>query len=109
MPLRRGGGAAVNRRDAIDDCLRRLVPAAPDYDRDEIRDHALHSPGLKTAAPDKAAWLSLVAHVRHVYTDYDELLADGYDVDSARHFCLDQINEVLTDWGCKRQVTGEEE
>ena len=49
-------------------------------------DHALDSAGLKSAAPETAAWLSLVAYVRHVFTDYDDLLAQGYDRDSARHF-----------------------
>jgi hypothetical protein len=31
-------------------------------------------------------------------------LSDGYDVPSARHYCLEQINEVLEEWECIRQV-----
>ena len=38
-------------------------------------DHAIDSRGLSVASPEIAAWLSLVAYVRHTFTDYDELLA----------------------------------
>ncbi|TXM89282.1 DUF2293 domain-containing protein, partial [Methylobacterium sp. WL103] len=46
-----------------------------------------------------AARLALVAYARHVFTDYDDLLAEGYDRDSARHFVLDALNAVLAGWG----------
>ena len=46
-----------------------------------------------------AARLALVSYARHVFTDYDELLADGYDRDSARHFVLDDLNAALAAWG----------
>ena len=36
-----------------------------------IVDHAVDGPGLKPASPETAAWLSLVAYVRHVFTDYN--------------------------------------
>jgi hypothetical protein len=85
-----------------------LVPLCPAYDRDEIAGHARTAPGLGKAAPETAVWLSLVAHIRHVYTDYEDLLADGYGIEAARHFCRATINRVLTDWGCRRQVSGEE-
>ena len=51
-----------------------------------------------------AVWLSLVAHVRHTQTDYDELLDDGYDRDAARHFVAADINAVLTRWQATRLV-----
>ncbi len=94
----------MNRRAVIDAALFALVPRAADGDRQLVLDHALDSPGLRKAAPAKAAWLSLIAFVRHNYTDYDALLDDGYDVLSARHFCLAQINDVLRAWGCRRLV-----
>jgi len=97
------------RRDSIETFLRVLAPAAPERDIAEILDHAIFSKGLKTARPETSAWLSLVAYVRHSYTDYDDLLTEDYDIDSARHFCLDQINEVLAAWGCRRQVNGEDD
>jgi hypothetical protein len=69
-----------------------------------VVDHALDSPGLRTAAPDNAAWLSLVAYVRHVFTDYDELMDQGYDQDSARFFVVEETDAVLEGWGVTRKV-----
>ena len=70
-------------------------------------DHALDSDGLKAAAPEDAAWLSLTAYVRHVFTGYDDLLAQGYDRDSARHFVAEEMAAVLNGWGVRRKL-GEE-
>lgn len=67
-------------------------------------DHALDSPGLKVGAPETAAWLSLVAYVRHALTDYDDLLAQGYDQDSARYFVAADMEAVLGEWGVKRRL-----
>jgi hypothetical protein len=97
----------MTRRAALEAALRRLAPRIPGHEFGAIIDHALDSPGLKAAAPESAAWLSLVAYVRHVMTDYDALLAEGYDADSARHFVLDETNAVLEEWGVRRRV-GEE-
>ena len=66
----------------------------------------MDSAGLRTAAPETAAWLSLVAYVRHVFTDYDSLLADGYDQDSARFFVAAAIDDVLEGWGVRRRIAG---
>lgn len=89
--------------------LRAIIPGLPPRDRDEIVENALASRGLRQASPQAAAWLSAVAYIRHAFTDYDDLLADGYGEEAARHFCLDQINQVLADWGCRKRVRGEEE
>jgi hypothetical protein len=97
----------VTRRDRIAGALDRIAPAVPTFERGIILDHACDSPGLRAASPEAAAWLSLVAHIRHCHTDYQDLLDDGYDGDSARHFVLDAINHVLTDWGCCKRVSGE--
>jgi len=70
-----------------------------------VVDHALDSRGLKASAPESAAWLSLVAYVRHAYTDYDDLLAQGYDQDSARFFVAAEMASVLAEWGAKRRLT----
>ncbi len=98
----------MNRRAAIEAALRHLAPRLPRHEFEAVADHALDSPGLRTAAPEAAAWLSLVAYVRHVFTEYDALLEEGYDPDSARHFVLDDINATLDGWGAHRRV-GEEE
>ena len=99
----------MSRRAAIEVAVLQLAPRIPKHELAAVVDHALDSPGLRTAAPDTAVWLSLVAYVRHVFTDYDALLAEGYDVDSARFFVLDGTNAVLEEWGVRRRVTGDEQ
>jgi hypothetical protein len=94
----------VNRRSALEAALRRLAPDIPPYEFGAVIDHALDSAGLKSAAPETAAWLSLVAYVRHTFTEYDALLAQSYDRDSARHFVADQMMEVLREWGVRREL-----
>ncbi len=94
----------MNRRDALEAALRQLAPRIPKHEFGAVVDHALDSPGLQNAAPETAAWLSLVAYVRHVFTDYDALLAEGYDADSARFFVVDEIDGVLQEWGVRRRV-----
>ena len=94
----------MSRRADIEAALRQLAPRIPKHEFGAVVDHALDSAGLHTAAPETAAWLSLVAYVRHVLTDYDALLAEGYDVDSARFFVLDKTTEVLEVWGVRRPV-----
>lgn len=96
------------RRSSIESALRRLAPNIPPHEFGAVADHALDSDGLKSAAPDAAAWLSLVAYVRHTFTDYDELLAQGYDRDSARHFVAGEMEAVLKEWGVRRQLGAED-
>ena len=93
-------------RTAVDEALRRLAPQIPAHEREAVLDHAMDSPGLRTAAPEAAAWLSLVAYVRHALTDYDALLAEGYDRDSARFFVRPAVEEVLAGWGAKALPEG---
>ncbi|MDR3435396.1 DUF2293 domain-containing protein [Telmatospirillum sp.] len=97
----------MSRRERISEELDTLAPGIPDTDKTLILDHAEDSAGLRKGSPAKVAWLSMVAFIRHTYTDYDALLADGYDVESARHFCVEQINEVLEEWECEKQVSAE--
>ena len=92
----------MGRAEALEEALRRLAPRIPRHELGAVIDHARSSPG------QTAAWLSLVAYIRHQLTDYDELLAEGYDADSARFFVRDSMNEVLEGWGAARRV-GEEE
>ena len=96
------------KRSVIEDALRRLAPRMPPHEFAAVVDHALDSRGLRSATPETAAWLSLVAYVRHALTDYDELLAQGYDADSARHFVLDQMQAVLTSWGARRNLSADD-
>jgi hypothetical protein len=94
----------VARIEALEEALRRLAPRIPRHELGAVIDHARASPGLRTAAPEAAAWLSLVAYIRHALTDYDELLDEGYDAESARFFVRESINEVLEEWRAARRV-----
>jgi hypothetical protein len=91
-------------RREVEAALRHLAPRMPDFEFEAVLDHSGSSPGLRTASPENAAWLSMVAYARHAMTDYDELLANGYDRESARHFVADDINERLAAWGVKRRL-----
>ncbi len=95
------------RRPAIEAALKRLAPKIPSHEFGAVIDHALDSPGLKHAAPEESAWLSLVAYVRHVFTDYDELLAQGYDQDSARFFVVAAMEAKLVEWDVRRKLSAD--
>lgn len=96
--------AAPSRRQRIGAVLDILAPDLPDFEHQDIVDHALDSPGLIRASDQSAAWAALVAHARHRHTDYDQLIRDGWDKDAARFFVLDQINHALNLWGCRRKL-----
>ena len=92
------------KRSDIEEALRRLAPKIPPHEFGAVIDHARDSAGLKAASAESAAWLSLVAYLRHALTDYDELLAQGYDRDSARFFVADDMQALLDDWGVRRKL-----
>lgn len=95
-------------RSAVASALRHLAPKLPSHEFEAVVDHAMDSPGLRAAAPETAAWLSLVAYARHTLTDYDDLLAQGYDKDSARFFVAGALEELLGRWGVRRKLGREE-
>ena len=97
----------TKRRD-IETALRRLAPGIPPHEFGAVVDHAFDSAGLRHAAPEEAAWLSLVSYVRHQFTDYDELLAQSYDQDSARFFVADEMAATLAQWGVRRRLSQDE-
>jgi hypothetical protein len=99
---------ALARRADIEAALRALAPRIPAHEFAAVIDHARDSAGLRTAAAESAAWLALVAYARHAFTDYDELLQQGYDRDSARHFVADEIDTVLQAWGVRRRVAADD-
>jgi len=98
----------VAKRGDIEIALRRLAPRIPSHEFAAVVDHAVDSPGLNVALPETAAWLSLVAYVRHMFTDYDELLREGYDQDSARFFVGGEITAILDSWGVRRRLTSQD-
>lgn len=99
----------MNRREAIESAVRILAPRIPRHEFESVTDHALGSRGLHTASPEAAAWLSITAFIRHRLTDYDNLLDEGYDVDSARFFVLEDMNAILEEWGSPRRVEAGDE
>ena len=58
----------------------------------------MDSRGLSNASPETAAWLSLIAYVRHMLTDYDELLMRLDDRIEAREAVRGKVNEVVERW-----------
>ncbi len=103
-----GGLNSLAKRSDIAIALRRLAPKIPSHEFGAVVDHALDSRGLRQGLPEAAAWLSLVAYVRHVFTEYDDLLRQGYDEESARHFVAGDIETVLSRWGARRRLTPDE-
>jgi hypothetical protein len=98
----------VAKRGEIEVALRRLAPRIPPHEFGAVVDHAVDSPGLNVALPETAAWLSLVAYVRHTFTDYDELLLEGYDQDSARFFVASEMSAIFESWGVRRPLSSED-
>ena len=92
-------------RAELEAALRRLAPKIPPHEFGAVIDHARDSKGLRHAAPENAVWLSLVAYARHVFTEYDDLLTQGYDRESARHFVMDEIAAKLQAWGVRRALS----
>ena len=100
--------APTGRRRAIAKALTALLPMAPYADIEAIRADA-GGKHLKTLPPSIAVWLATIAHVRHQHTDYEKLLKEGYDRDSARFFVVGQTNEVLTTWRATRLLDPDDE
>lgn len=73
-----------------------------------IREKALAG-HLRHLPPSIAGWQAITTHIRHNHTDYDALLADGYDAESARHFVLEDMNEVLMSWGSSKLLSYDED
>lgn len=98
---------ATGRRRALARALTALLPMAPYADMEAIRADAgaVH---MKTLPPSVAVWLAAVAHIRHAHTDYEKLLAEGYDRAAARFFVIDGINAVLTRWRATRLLDADD-
>lgn len=98
--------ASTARRRAVDKALTLLLPWVPFADAEAIRAH-VDDRKLRTLPPAIAVWLATISHVRHVHTQYDALLDEGYERDAARHFVVNEINAVLTKWRATRLLDPE--
>jgi hypothetical protein len=96
----------TDRQRAIRKALRATAPGIPLADAQAVLERAIGG-RLRYLPPSIALWLALTSHVRHRHTDYDALLADGYDRDAARYFVVEATDEVLRLWGCARSVADE--
>jgi hypothetical protein len=85
--------------------VRELFPKCPAGREREIAEHACmkysgrvgRSASAK-ALDEDAVRLAVIAHVRHQETDYDELLARGYERWEARAEVEDTVRQVLEVW-----------
>jgi len=85
--------------------VRELYPHCPAEREERIAEHACLKysgrVGRSSAAKslDEAAIrLAVIAHIRHVETHYDELLAKGFERHEARAQAEDEIRQVLDKW-----------
>jgi hypothetical protein len=99
---------STKRQRDVAKALTLLIPGTPFIDAEPIRERAAKRK-YKLLPVSTAVWLAAVAHIRHVHTEYDALLEDGYERDAARHFALDDINAKLTEWRAARLIDPSEE
>ena len=88
--------------------LRMICPLMPLADFNFVLDTALAG-HLRHLPPSIALQQALTSRIRHAHSEYDALLAEGYDRDSARHFVLDEMNAVLARWGSHLRLTGDDD
>lgn len=86
--------------------IRELYPRTPKDREQAIAVHACRKysgrvgrSSLAKALDSKAVEFALVAHIRHVETDYDILLSKGYDRHEARAQVRRSVEEKLSQWG----------
>lgn len=93
--------------------IHRLFPRCPRSRADAMASHAAmcgsgrigRSAAGRALDPD-AVRLAVVASVRHVDTDYDELLMSGVDRETARRQVRERVEDVLRAW-CQGITTPE--
>ncbi len=85
--------------------VRELYPGCPAGRENAIAEHACLKysgrVGRSAAARDlepEAIRLAVIAHIRHAETNYDRLLAEGYDRHDARDQVSEDIDRILERW-----------
>ena len=102
-----GSPGTTKRKRQLNEAIRLLLPRATLEAHQQVlavaeQGHLRHLPA------SIAAWQAATTVARHEYTDYDQLLVEGYDPDAARHFVLEEVNGQLAEWGCSRRIGSEE-
>ena len=94
---------------AFGERIRALYPGCPAPDADAIAAHACqkHNGRVGRSASARvfdphAIALAVTAHVRHRHSDYDKLLAGGWDREDARRVVEGVVEEVLARWRAGR-------
>jgi hypothetical protein len=100
---------AVQKRDAaihdnFEDAVVKLFPKIPKAEVPQILKQSLkkHSRRVGRAgavALDDRVKLAVRAHIRHMHTDYDQLLEQGASREAAREKVWERLNEVARQWG----------
>jgi hypothetical protein len=109
---RRQARAALHREEADHEfvaafarAIREQYPGCPPTEEMGIAKHACRKysgrVGRTAAAKElspEAIRLAVIAHIRHAHTNYDELLAQYADRDSARERICGKVSAILDDW-----------
>ena len=85
--------------------IREQYPGCPPTEEREIAEHACRkysgrvgrTAAAKVLSPE-AIRLAVIAHIRHAHTNYDELLAQYADRDTARQRIRGQVSAILDAW-----------
>ncbi len=85
--------------------IRKLFPGCPVSEEFKIAEHACqkYSSRVGRSAASKsfdpqAITLAVQAHIRHGYTNYDDLLMTGWERFDARDAVRGQVEEILDQW-----------
>lgn len=103
---------AINREEIdrqfiedFDKRIREIFPGCPTGREKEISEHACLKysgrVGRSKAAKDfseQAVRLAVIAHIRHIETEYDELLGRSFERYDARSKVEEEVNLILTKW-----------
>jgi len=91
--------------DAFAARIRELYPRCPARTAHSIAEHAclkysgrVGRSAAAKALDELAIRLAVAAHIRHVETSYDRLLANGWDRMEARGYVEKQVHAVLAKW-----------
>lgn len=100
---------AVQKRDAaieenFEDAIVKLFPKIPKAEIPQIIKHSLKKHSRRVGRTSRVALedrvkLAVRAHIRHVHTEYDQLLKQGASRPVAREKVWDKLNEVARKWG----------
>ncbi len=85
--------------------IRKMFPNMPSSEEIKIAQYAcmkysgrIGRSALAKSLEPKAIELAVIAHIRHNYTNYDELLMAGLDRSLARDEVREEVEKILNEW-----------